>query len=196
MAKEVNDKENEVVKESKKEAVKKETAKKETVKKETTKKETAKKETTKKETVKKETTKKAASKKEAAKKDNKKSFFKEFKAELKRVSWPTPKQLFNNTVAVISIVLVVCVIVFVLDVIFEALNTYGVEKLKAIVTSSSSETVEDHEGHDHELVEGENEVISNEAEVTTDAQAGNTVENKTATTNEEATNTVENSVEN
>lgn len=168
MAKEVNDKENEVIKES----TKKESSKK-----------TTKKETVKKDTAKKDSTKKAATKKDAAKKDNK-SFFKEFKAELKRVSWPTPKQLVNNTVAVISIVLIVCVIVFVLDVIFESLNTYGVEKLKAIVTSSSSETVEDHEGHDHELVEGENEVVSNEAGTTADAQAE-------ATNTTETTNTVE-----
>ena len=162
MAKEVNDNEKEVKKESSKKTTKKETVKKETVKKDTAKKDTV-------------------------KKDNKKSFFKDFKAELKRVSWPTPKQLVNNTVAVISIVLVVCVIVFVLDVIFEALNTYGVEKLKAIVTSSSSETVEDHEGHDHELVEGENEVISNEAEVTTDAQADETNSTETTNTVEETT---------
>ena len=168
MAKEVNDKENEVIKES----TKKESSKK-----------TTKKETVKKDTAKKDSTKKAATKKDAAKKDNK-SFFKEFKAELKRVSWPTPKQLVNNTIAVISIVLIVCVIVFVLDVIFESLNTYGVEKLKAIVTSSSSETVEDHEGHDHELVEGENEVVSNEAGTTADAQAE-------ATNTTETTNTVE-----
>ena len=143
----------------------------------------------KKESTKKETTKKAV-KKDAAKKENKAGFFKEFKAELKRVSWPTLKQVVNNTFAVIAIVLIVCVTVFILDVIFETVNTYGVEKLKALVTSSSSETV------DVETVEGENNVVSNEAEATTDAQAGNTVENKTATTNEEATNTVENSVEN
>ena len=37
---------------------------------------------------------------------NKKSFFKDFKAELKKVIWPTPKQLVNNTVAVVVIVLV------------------------------------------------------------------------------------------
>ena len=129
-------------------------------------------------------------KKDAAKKENKAGFFKEFKAELKRVSWPTLKQVVNNTMAVIAIVLIICVTVFILDVIFETVNTYGVEKLKALVTSSSSETV------DVEMVEGENEVVSNEAEATTDAQAGNTVENTAATTNEEATNTVENSVEN
>ena len=28
----------------------------------------------------------------------KKHFFKDFKAELKKVIWPTPKQLVNNTV--------------------------------------------------------------------------------------------------
>ena len=166
MAKEVNDNENEVIKES----AKKESTKKESVKKDSSKK---------------DSTKKAASKKDAAKKETKKSFFKEFKAELKRVSWPTPKQLINNTVAVISIVLIVCAIVFVLDVIFEGINTYGVDKLKALVTSSSSETVEDQEEHDHEEVEGENTEVSNEAETTEDAQ------NQTTNSAEATTNTVE-----
>ena len=88
------------------------------------------------------TNKEKKNKKDVSKKDNnKKSFFKEFKAELKRVSWPTLKQLVNSTTAVITIVLVISAIVFVLDVIFETLNTYGVGKLKALVTSSSSETV-------------------------------------------------------
>lgn len=73
---------------------------------------------------------------------DKKSFAKDFKAELKKVSWPTPKQLVNNTTAVIVIVLITVAIVFVLDVMFETLNNYGVEKLKAIVTSSTSETVD------------------------------------------------------
>ena len=43
---------------------------------------------------------KAINKKEKKSKD-KTSFFKSFKAELKKVSWPTPKQLVNNTTAVI-----------------------------------------------------------------------------------------------
>ena len=69
------------------------------------------------------------------KNDNKvkKNFFKDFKAELKRVIWPTPKQLLNNTMAVITIVLLVAVIVFILDLGFEALNTYGINKLKTMV---------------------------------------------------------------
>ena len=135
------------------------------------------------------TNKEKKNKKDVSKKDNnKKSFFKEFKAELKRVSWPTFKQLVNSTTAVITIVLVISAIVFVLDVIFETLNTYGVGKLKALVTSSSSETVEVEDG----VVEGN--VVSSEAETTTDAEA--TTEDANAVTNEEATqNVVESSVE-
>ena len=53
---------------------------------------------------------------------NKRHFFKDFKAELKRVVWPTPKQLVNSTIAVITIVLVIGVIVFALDMGFELLN--------------------------------------------------------------------------
>ena len=76
--------------------------------------------------------------KEVAKKENKnkKHFFKDFKAELKKVIWPTPKQLFKNTVAVIFIVIVTAAIVFVLDLAFDALNTYGVNKLKSAIKNS------------------------------------------------------------
>ena len=41
----------------------------------------------------------------------KKHFFKDFKAELKKVIWPTPKQLTNNTMAVVVIVVIVVVVV-------------------------------------------------------------------------------------
>lgn len=75
------------------------------------------------------------------KKENK-SFFKDFKAELKRVSWPTFKQLVNNTTAVLSIVLITAVIVFVLDVVFENLNNYGVDKLKLLVKSEEEVTAD------------------------------------------------------
>ena len=70
------------------------------------------------------------------------SFFKDFKAELKKVIWPTPKQLVNNTVAVITIVLITAIIVFVLDFTFEKLNTYGVNNLKKIVKSENEVTNE------------------------------------------------------
>ena len=108
-------------------------------------------------------------KKESTKNEKKKGFLKEFKAELKRVSWPTMKQLVNNTSAVIAIVLLVSAIVFVLDVVFENLNVYGVEKLKALVTSSSSETVEDNQANSEDAATE----TSNEAEAT---DSTNTVE--------------------
>ncbi len=76
------------------------------------------------------------------KKDSKKEkrhFFKDVKAELKKVIWPTPKQLLNNTLAVIVSVIIVGVIVFLLDLCFEKINTFGIEKLKTVVQSSQNE---------------------------------------------------------
>ena len=107
---------------------------------------------------------------------NKKSFFKDFKAELKKVIWPTPKQLVNNTVAVITIVLITAVIVFVLDVIFEAANEHGVERIKEIITTN--ETTEN--------VTSEDNTTSNE---TTENEAGSTEETNTAENNTENTDT-------
>ena len=43
----------------------------------------------------------------------KKHFFKDFKAELKKVIWPTPKQLTNNTMAVVVIVVIVAIILLI-----------------------------------------------------------------------------------
>ena len=78
--------------------------------------------------------------KEKKEKQNKEKrhFLKDVKAELKKVIWPTPKQLFNNTVAVIAIVIIVGVIVFLLDLCFEKANTFGVNKLNSIVQSTQT----------------------------------------------------------
>lgn len=70
---------------------------------------------------------------------NNKHFFKDFKAELKRVIWPTSKQLANNTTAVITIVLITAVIVFVLDLAFETVNKQGINKLKSMVSNTTVE---------------------------------------------------------
>ena len=75
--------------------------------------------------------------KEAKNMKEKKHFFKDFKAELKKVIWPTPKQLVNNTIAVVTIVLITAIIVFVLDLAFEKMNTYGINKLKEMVDSKN-----------------------------------------------------------
>lgn len=71
----------------------------------------------------------------------KKHFWKDFKAELKKVIWPTPKQIVNNTATVIGIVLITVVIVFILDIAFDALNTYGINKLKTIVDNTTSNEI-------------------------------------------------------
>ena len=108
-------------------------------------------------------------KKEANKKQGKEKrhFMKDFKAELKRVIWPTPKQLLNNTIAVITIVLVTAAIVFVLDLAFESINKYGIGKLKEMVQNTSTETT------NTVVVENSN---STENEVSTDT---NNIENET-----------------
>ena len=80
---------------------------------------------------------------EKNKKENK-HFFKDFKAELKKVIWPTPKQVVNNTTAVITIVLITAIIVFVLDLAFETLNTHGVDTLKSIVSGRTDDTLQDN----------------------------------------------------
>ena len=108
---------------------------------------------------------------------NKKSYFKGFKAELKKVIWPTPKQLVNNTVAVITIVLLVALIVFVLDLTFESLNKYGVDKLKEVISTENT-TAEDN------TTEGTTEGTDTE-----NGTADNTSEENTAT--EDTTNNAE-----
>ena len=102
--------------------------------------------------------------KEANKKERK-HFFKDFKAELKKVIWPTPKQLVNNTVAVITIVLITAVIVFALDFVFEKMNTYGINKIKEAVESKNeiaNETTIDDETVEGEPAEGEETVEQEE----------------------------------
>lgn len=99
--------------------------------------------------------------KETTKKTKKKnSYFKDFKAELKKVVWPTGKEVVNGTTAVIMIVLVTTLIVFILDFGFEKLNLYGIDKLKSVVSSNAEENEADvEENISANLVE--NTVIEN-----------------------------------
>ena len=98
---------------------------------------------------------------------NKKHFFKDMKTELKKVTWLTPKQLLNNTVAVVVMVIIVTAIVFVLDFTFETLNSQGVEKLKSIVQQDETNTI------DNTVTDGS----------TTENTVDNTVTNSSATEN-------------
>ena len=107
----------------------------------------------------------------------KKHFFKDFKAELKKVIWPTPKQLVNNTVAVVTIVLLTAVIVFALDAVFDLGNKYGITKLQSIV----DEKFNSEEEHEHK---NENENEEGQVESGTE---GTTSTDETTTTEGSAT---------
>lgn len=50
-----------------------------------------------------------------------KRFFKDTKAELKKVTWPTKEQLIHNTGVIITFIIIITVILSVLDVAFAKL---------------------------------------------------------------------------
>ena len=77
-------------------------------------------------------------KKEKNVKENKQKshYFKDMKAELKKVIWPSGKQTVNNTMAVIVFTLVAALIVFVLDLCFDSLNKYAITPLQEKIQSS------------------------------------------------------------
>ena len=86
----------------------------------------------------------------------KKHFFKDFKAELKKVIWPTPKQLVNNTIAVVTIVLITTAIVFVLYVVFDMGNKYGISNLQNIVNEKFNNDEEENSNTDTDTNNEEN----------------------------------------
>ena len=99
---------------------------------------------------------------------NKRYFFKDFKAELKRVVWPTPKQLVNSTIAVITIVLVIGVTVFVLDMGFELLNKQNA-KLQSSLQNKYSNSLNNNttsEEHDHAHTHTHTDGASSDSNVT------------------------------
>ncbi len=134
---------------------------------------------------------------------NKKTFFKSFKTELKKVVWPTPKQLFNSTVTVITIVLICAAIVFVLDIAFETINKQGINRIRdAVVPQETTEqentNTESGEGEDTTTLQvnedGSTEVTGgdNSVQVTTDDQNSETSEeNNAESTSEEGSQEAE-----
>lgn len=108
---------------------------------------------------------------------DKRHFMKDFKAELKKVIWPTSKQLFNNTAAVITIVLILTIIVFILDLGFETINSKGINKLRTVINNNTTQNV----------------IENNSVENSTEANV--TEENTTNSTNN-TSNEIENSIEN
>ena len=64
----------------------------------------------------------------AAKKTKKPSFFKGVKAEFKKITWPDKASLLKQTVAVISVSVVVCVVIALMDSVIQ----YGVNILLSL----------------------------------------------------------------
>ena len=103
-------------------------------------------------------------------------FFKDYRAELKKVIWPTSKQLVNTTIAIITMVIVVSVIVFGLDLVFDAMNKYGLTKLQETVQniennkedSSKNEDATDNLEDSVELTDGASTVEGNTEKTVTD----------------------------
>ena len=106
---------------------------------------------------------------------DKKSFGKDFKAELKRVVWPTPAELAKSTLAVIAIVVVIVVIVFCLDFVFESMNKYGVDKLKNTVQTAEDKTTTE-ENSENANTESETSTENNVEETTENVAENTTVE--------------------
>ena len=119
----------------------------------------------------------AKEKNEKKVKTDKKSFMKDFNAELKRVVWPTSKQMVNNVTAVIVIVVVTATIVFGLDLLFGAMNKYGINKLKTHIQSSNQEQVQTNENTTNETTDTtNNNAATNNTEVPNNVAEGNTAE--------------------
>lgn len=100
--------------------------------------------------------------KEVKEKKQKNSYFKEMKAELKKVVWPTPKELFNTTVSVLAFVIIIAVIVFVLDFCFDAMNKYGITKFQEAVKSSTQSEEDTNNADETNTTDGETEGNSDE----------------------------------
>ena len=117
-----------------------------------------------------------ANNKENAK--NKKSFWKSFKAELKKVTWPTPKQLANNTSAVIAIVVLTAIIVFALNITFEAMNKHGVDKVKELIRNQTTNETTTDESNNNES--SDDNSATNEADNNESADQNESAENNAA----------------
>ena len=101
----------------------------------------------------------------------KKHFWKDYKTELKKVKWPTAKELFNSTAAVLAIVFIVAAIVIILDLAFESLNRLEVNSIEKLQNSIVIE-----ENADNTVTSNENELLENAITENELNAAENTVE--------------------
>ena len=132
----------------------------------------------------------AKKEKDVKEKKQNSSYFKDMKTELKKVVWPTPKELVNDTIAVIAFVICIGVIVFISDLAFDNLNKYGItvlqEKVRSSFQTTDSSENTTSENTTEEEASGENSTENVEAEV---------VEEGSNTSDEQNTSAEENSAE-
>ena len=106
-----------------------------------------------------------------------KKFIKDFKGECKKIVWPDAKTVLKSTGIVLLVVAIVSIVVGVIDLGLSS----GVKGLKNLAlgeetTIESTETADEHEGHDH----GDEETDEDEGseEETTEAKAEESTEDK------------------
>ena len=138
--------------------------------------------------------------KEIKEKKQKNGYFKEMKAELKKVVWPTPKELANNTIAVIMFVLIIGIVVFIFDFCFDNLNKYGITRLQEAVKSSfetSNETTEENNTENqNEQADDSNTNEENSSEENQNNESAVEGGEEQNSTEEENTSTEQNNAEN
>ena len=113
---------------------------------------------------------------------NNRHFLKDFKAELKKVIWPTPKQLINSTTAVITIVIITAAIVFVLDLAFKTVNEHGIDRLKSMVSNTTENNIDNSIGNTTSNTTENTDTNVSQENTTVE---GNTVQNTTEPNSEE-----------
>ena len=57
-------------------------------------------------------------------------YFRELRSELKKVSWPTPKQVLKNTLIVVACVVIIGIFVWVFDLVAQTLITALIKVLR------------------------------------------------------------------
>ena len=100
---------------------------------------------------------KDANKTKKEKKVKDKSFFKELRAELKKVVWPTPKRLINNTAVVIGMILITAAIVFFLDLAFDNGYQFFVDKSQKVIERVENPNKDNNETSEEKTEENKTE---------------------------------------
>lgn len=99
-----------------------------------------------------------------------KTFFKDFKAELKKVTWPTVKQLAVKTVTVIAVVLIIAALVFVLDLGFEKGYEFVITKTSKAIQKDENKNETSNQTTENEI---HTESVNTNVELNQENQTGN-----------------------